>query len=119
MDCDGDLVREAQAGKPAAYEELVRRWSARVLAICHARVRDSAAAEDLAQETLLRGFRGIKTVTEPDRFGSWLMGIAVRTCLDWLKSAQRTEVGYAALGAAGENGSRLGRRTSDRMKRRI
>ena len=104
MDGDGDLAREAMAGRTAAYEQLVRRWSARVLALCHARVRDSAAAEDLAQETLLRGFRGIKTLADLDRFGAWLMGIAARTCLDWLKSAKRTEVGYAALGEAAENG---------------
>jgi RNA polymerase sigma-70 factor (ECF subfamily) len=99
---DGDLVRQAVAGRTAAYEQLVRRWSARVLALCRARVRDRAAAEDLAQETLLRGFRGLRTLADPDRFGSWLFGIAVRTCLDWLKSSQRTEVGYNALGEGGE-----------------
>ena len=104
MDGDGDLVRQTLAGHPAAYEQLVRRWSTRVLALCHARVRDASAAEDLAQETLLRGFRGLKTLTEPDRFGSWLFGIAARTCLDWRKSSQRTEVGYGALGEAGEEG---------------
>src|SRR5947209_1155901 len=93
VDGDGELVRQTLAGRTAAYEQLVRRWSTRVLALCHARVRDAAAAEDLAQETLLRGFRGLKTLAEPDRFGSWLFGIAARTCLDWLKSSQRTEVG--------------------------
>jgi RNA polymerase sigma-70 factor (ECF subfamily) len=97
LEADGDLVRQTMAGHTAAYEQLVRRWSARVLAVCHSRVRSSAAAEDLAQETLLRGFRGIKTLAEPERFGSWLCGIAVRTCLDWLKSSQRTEVSYDAL----------------------
>jgi RNA polymerase sigma-70 factor (ECF subfamily) len=99
---DGDLVRQAVAGQTAAYEQLVRRWSPRVLALCHARVRDRSSAEDLAQETLLRGFRGIRTLAEPERFGSWIFGIAVRTCLDWLKSAKRTEVGYGALGEGGE-----------------
>jgi RNA polymerase sigma-70 factor (ECF subfamily) len=99
---DGDLARQAMAGQTAAYETLVRRWSPRVLALCHARVRDRAAAEDMAQETLLRGFRGLPTLADPDRFGAWLLGIAARTCLDWLKSAKRTEVGYAALGDAGE-----------------
>ena len=97
MDADGELVRQTMAGRTAAYAELVRRWSARVLAVCHSRVRSASAAEDLAQETLLRGFRGIKTLAEPDRFGSWLCGIAVRTCLDWLKSAQRREVSYDAM----------------------
>jgi RNA polymerase sigma-70 factor (ECF subfamily) len=67
-----------------------------VLAVCHARVGRSAA-EDLAQEALLRGLRGLKTLAEAEKFGPWLIGIAVRTCLDWLKSSQRTEVSLESL----------------------
>lgn len=102
MEGDGDLVRQTLAGNPTAYEQLVRRWTARITALCHSRVRNASVAEDLAQETLLRSFRGLKTLADPDRFGSWLFGIAARTCLDWLKSAQRTEVGYHALGPGAE-----------------
>jgi RNA polymerase sigma factor (sigma-70 family) len=94
---DGELVRLARAGQPAAYDQLARRWAARVLAVCHARA-GRAAAEDLAQETLLRGLRGLGTLADEDKFGPWLVGIAVRTCLDWLKSAQRTEVSLNAMG---------------------
>ena len=94
---DGELVRRARNGEPAAYGQLARRWAARVLAVCHARVGRSAA-EDLAQEALLRGLRGLPTLGDPDKFGPWLVGIAVRTCLDWLKSAQRTEVSLDSMG---------------------
>ena len=93
---DGELVRQARAGLPAAYGQLARRWAARVLAVCRARV-GRGAAEDLAQEALLRGLRGLPTLADPDKFGPWLVGIAVRTCLDWLKSAQRTEVSLDAM----------------------
>jgi RNA polymerase sigma-70 factor (ECF subfamily) len=94
LSTDGDLVRRARAGDPAAYDPLARRYAARVLAVCHARVGRArrAAAEDLAQESLLRGLRSLPTLADPDKFGPWLIGIAVRTCLDWLKSAQRSEV---------------------------
>ena len=100
---DGDLVRQARAGDPAAYGQLARRWAPRVLAVCHARV-GRAAAEDLAQEALLRGLRSLSTLADADKFGPWLVGIAVRTCLDWLKSAQRTEVSLddASIALAGE-----------------
>jgi len=93
---DGELVRQTLAGHAAAYGQLARRWAARVLAVCHARV-GRAAAEDLAQEALLRGLRGLPSLADPDKFGPWLIGIAVRTCLDWHKSAQRTEVSLEAL----------------------
>ena len=96
MATDGELVRQARAGEPAAYGHLAQRWAPRVLAVCHARV-GRAAAEDLAQEALLRGLRSLPTLADDDKFGPWLVGIAVRTCLDWLKSAQRTEVSLDAM----------------------
>jgi RNA polymerase sigma-70 factor (ECF subfamily) len=102
---DGDLVRQALAGAAAAYEALVRRWSPRVMGVCHARVGRAAAAEDLAQETLLRGMRALSTLAEPDKFGPWICGIASRTCLDWLKRSERTEVSLShAGGGSGDGG---------------
>src|SRR5438067_6698913 len=94
---DGELVRRVLSGDTSAYDPLVRRWAARVMAVCHARVGRADAAEDLAQETLLRGLRALPTLSEPDKFGPWLCGIATRTCLDWLKAAARTEVSMSAL----------------------
>ena len=96
---DGDLVRQARAGDAAAYGHLARRWAARVLAVCHARTASADAAEDLAQEALLRGLRALPTLADPDKFGPWVVGIAVRTCLDWLKSPRRSEVSLDALAA--------------------
>jgi RNA polymerase sigma-70 factor (ECF subfamily) len=100
---DGQLVRQALAGATPAYETLVRRWTPRVLGVCHARVGRAAAAEDLAQEALLRGLRALATLTEPEKFGPWLCGIATRTCLDWLKKSERTEVSLSRAGG-GEDG---------------
>ena len=94
---DAELVRQAGNGRPDAYGELARRWSARVMAVCHARVRCRAAVADLAQETLLRGFRDLATLKSPDKFGPWLRGIAQRVCLDWLKSKQTSQVPFTQL----------------------
>ncbi len=94
---DGELVRRALAGENRAYEELVRRWAAHILAICHSRMGRRDNAEDMAQETLLRGFRHLSTLAEPEKFGAWLSGIAVRTCLDWLKAKERTQVSFSTL----------------------
>lgn len=112
---DSDLVRLALAGQNSAYAELVRRWSARVLALCHARVHHFQAAEDLAQETLLRGFRGLATLVDPERFGSWLSGIAIRTCLDWLKAKERTQVTFSTLAQDGRLDGILSRPTSPEL----
>jgi RNA polymerase sigma-70 factor (ECF subfamily) len=98
---DADLVRGALNGRPAAFEDLVRRHVRKMFAICLSRVHDASTAEDMVQETFLRGYRSLGTLQEPEKFGSWLYGIAVRTCLDWLKSKKRTEVSLEALGNPG------------------
>jgi RNA polymerase sigma-70 factor (ECF subfamily) len=94
---DGELVRLALAGERRACEDLVRRWSARILAFCHARVGNYHAAEDLAQESLLRGLRGLATLQAPEQFGTWLCGIALRVCRDWRKAKQSSQVPFTVL----------------------
>ncbi len=98
---DAELVRQARNGRPDAYGELARRWSPRVMAVCHARVRCQTAAADLAQETLLRGFRDLVTLKSPEKFGAWMRGIAQRVCLDWVKSKERSQVPFSRLGTDG------------------
>jgi RNA polymerase sigma-70 factor (ECF subfamily) len=98
MMSDGELVRQTLAGRTQAYEELVRRWAGRVTALCHARVGRSHVAEDMAQEALLRGYRALASLADPDKFGSWLCGIAIHACLDWLKSRERTQIPFSVLG---------------------
>ena len=95
---DGDMVRQAVAGRAGAYEELVRRRTARIMAVCHAKVGRAGVAEDMAQETLLRGLRSLRSLEEPDKFGAWLYGIALRTCKDWLKAKERSQVTFSDLG---------------------
>ena len=98
---DAELVRQAAAGRAAAYAQLVRRHAPRVLALCHARTARPDVAEDLAQEALLRGWRAIGSLKEPAKFAHWLCGIATRVCLDWLKSVRRhPEVTMSALASA-------------------
>jgi RNA polymerase sigma-70 factor (ECF subfamily) len=94
---DGELVRQTLAGRRAAFEDLVRRWAGRILALCHAKVRRADVAEDMAQEALLRAYRSLATLADPEKFPSWLYGIALRACLDWLKAKERTTVPFSVL----------------------
>jgi RNA polymerase sigma-70 factor (ECF subfamily) len=95
---DAELVRATLAGSRDAYAEIAGRWSARVTAVCHARVRRADVADDLAQETLLRGYRALHTLSDPAKVGTWLMGIGLRAALDWLKAKERSTVLFSGLG---------------------
>src|SRR5687767_4086298 len=95
---DAELVRATLAGSRDAYAEIARRWAPRVTAVAHSRVRRPDVADDLAQETLLRGYRALGTLSDPAKVGTWLMGIALRASLDWLKARERSTVVFSGLG---------------------
>jgi len=94
---DGELVRRAQAGQSEALTELIHRWAGKVLALCHVQLRRPEVAQDLAQETLLKGIKNLGTLKQPEQFGPWLRSIAKRACLDWLKAKAQTTVPFSVL----------------------
>jgi RNA polymerase sigma-70 factor (ECF subfamily) len=98
---DAELVRQTLAGRTEAFADLVGRWSARVTALCHAKVGRADVADDLAQETLLRAFRALNTLGDAERVGPWLCGIALRTSLDWLKARERRTIPFSVMDGAG------------------
>jgi len=95
---DGDLVRASRDGRREAYDELIRRYAAKIGAVCWSKLSRRGPVEDMVQEAFLRGYRALASLTEPEKFGSWLYGIAVRACLDWLKAKERSQVSFDALG---------------------
>lgn len=83
---DGELVRDILGGDVAAYEPLVRRWTPRVMAVCHARVRRGDAAEDLAQETLLTVWRKAALYAgDRGSMTTWVFAIARNLRIDRLR----------------------------------
>ncbi len=98
MTSEGKLVRRAIQGRRDAFAALVRLWSHRVLALCHALVRNRTAAEDLSQETFVRAYAALGSLRHAEKFGPWLRGIARRACFDWIRSQQRPMVLFSQLG---------------------
>ena len=94
---DGELVRQVLAGRIEAYEELVRRWTGRITALCHAKLGCAATADDVAQETMLRGYRALSTLNVPENFGGWLSTIARNNCINWLRGKSRHQVLFSTL----------------------
>jgi RNA polymerase sigma-70 factor (ECF subfamily) len=101
---DAALVRQVLAGQTEAYAELVRRWAGRVRAVCLSRTGKPDAADDLAQEALLRGLEELASLAAPERFGPWLVGIALNASRDWLKSKDNTALPLSQVAAPSGNG---------------
>ena len=86
---DLDLARLARAEDEAAFAEIVRRYSPRVLHVAHRFFRDRSQAEEAAQETFLKAFAQLKSFAGRGSMEGWLTRIATNTCLNLLRSAKR------------------------------
>ena len=84
-DPDRAAVDDARAGDTGAFETLVLRYQARIVNYASAVVHDAGAAEDVAQETFVRAWRGLERFRGESSFKTWLYRIATnvaRTHLD-------------------------------------
>jgi RNA polymerase sigma-70 factor (ECF subfamily) len=90
IDQDEAIVREVQAGRGDAFSGLVTRHKDKVYAILLRLVRDPDAAEELAQETFVRAWRGIGGFRGQALFGTWLVQIAIHLARDRVREQRRS-----------------------------
>jgi RNA polymerase sigma-70 factor, ECF subfamily len=70
------LVLRCQLGEPAAFDELIRTWEARLLYYLRRLVPQEADAWDALQRTWLAVFRDVRHLKEPRALRAWLYRVA-------------------------------------------
>ena len=85
---DLELVQAIQAGDQAAFTVLYERYFQRVHHFAHARLRNRADAEEVAQETFLSVFRSLDSFQGRSSLLSWIYGIAKNTVNNHLRRAK-------------------------------
>lgn len=75
-DPDVQLMLRAKDGDTSAFEQLVRNYQNRLVAVFFHMIRDQEAAEDLAQEAFLRIYRARNNYKPTAKFSTWLFRIA-------------------------------------------
>lgn len=88
---DRALVEQHQQGDVAAFEDLYRRYYARLFRFCLRRTGNPHDAEEVAQEAFARAYRAMPVLRGERRFYPWLSVIASRLCIDSHRRLGRTE----------------------------
>src|ERR1700761_6750949 len=81
---DHAAIRAVLAGDRDAYGALVRRHSAAVFRLAFRMTANDADADDVVQETFLRGYLKLKDFRSDSDFGTWIYRIGVNCALDLL-----------------------------------
>ena len=74
---EGSIVARAQAGEPAAFDELVRRYADRLYGVVLRFVGDADEAEEVTQEAFVRAWRSISRFEGRAQFFTWLYRIGI------------------------------------------
>jgi RNA polymerase sigma-70 factor (ECF subfamily) len=76
------LIERASEGDHEAFGMLVAGHLARLDTAARLILRDAELARDAVQEAMIRAWKNLRGLREPDRFDAWLHRLTVNACLD-------------------------------------
>lgn len=86
---DNALVEALRSGSDRAYEELVRTYAGRMLAVTRRILRDEDEARDALQEAFISAYKAIGKFKGESALSTWLHRIAVNAALMRQRSRKR------------------------------
>ena len=100
---DTFLIREAQMGNAAAFEELVRQYDRAVLRLAVHLTGSQEDGQDIYQEAFLRAYINLGRFRFECSFYTWIYRIVTNLCLDHLrKKSSRARDLTTTISADGE-----------------
>jgi RNA polymerase sigma-70 factor (ECF subfamily) len=86
---EAGLVERLKSGDEAAFEEMVRGYGPRMLAVARRFLSREADAEDALQDAFLNAFRAIQKFAGDSRLSTWLHRVTVNAALMRIRTRSR------------------------------
>jgi len=86
---DAELVKKVKSGDRAAFDLLVLKYQNKIIHLVSRYVKDSHVAQDVAQETFVKAYRGLHRFRGESAFYTWLYRIAINTAKNYIVSEKR------------------------------
>jgi RNA polymerase sigma-70 factor (ECF subfamily) len=86
------LVEQARSGDHDAFAALVGAAIARLDAAARLILRDRELARDAVQDAMVRAWRDLPGLRDPDRFDAWLRRLTVHACIDAARHRRRRPI---------------------------
>ncbi len=86
---DEMLVAQFQAGRPDAFDDLMKRYKGQIYAYLLRSVKNYEDAEELTIEVFFKAYRALDTWQPQARFSTWLYKIAHNLSIDFHRAKSR------------------------------
>ena len=94
-----ELVQRAREGDRDAFDLLMTAAIDHLYRIARLILRDTDRAEDAVQEALVRCWRDLRTLRDPERFDAWLNRLLLRSVTDEARRYRRYAASVVVLNA--------------------
>ena len=114
--CVDDLIARTEADeREAGFGARVAENQRRVFQIAYGILRDSADAEEVAQEVFLRAYQKLQSLREAEKFRAWVNRIAYRLALNRQRGLRRRLARETVWHAAGTGETVDGTRNAEEL----
>jgi RNA polymerase sigma-70 factor, ECF subfamily len=109
------LVERAREGDHDAFTTLAGEAISRLDAAARLTLRDSELARDAVQDALVRAWRDLPGLRDPERFDAWLYRLTINACLDLARRRRRQSIEVELTPIAGPIVVDIARDIADRQ----
>ncbi len=97
MTKESELLQASIGGSREAFGSIVERYQSLICGIAYSWTGDVGKSEELAQETFIRAWKGLRQLKDLDRFRAWLCTIARNVVRTSIKRRRQDAIDSAEL----------------------
>ncbi|MER1986718.1 MAG: RNA polymerase sigma factor [Solibacillus sp.] len=83
-----EIIMRVQRGESQYYTYIIKRYEQKVFITAKRLVKNHTTAEDLVQDSFIKGFYSLHKYKNTGSFNAWLYRIVVNNCFDYLRKAK-------------------------------
>ena len=88
---DAELIQTFLSGNNASFNTLAWRWQQRLYNFILRYTGDRDEANDLCQLALIKVYRNLPQLRDPEKFSSWIYQLTLNVCRDEFKKSRRRQ----------------------------
>ncbi|KPK94882.1 hypothetical protein AMJ80_05265 [bacterium SM23_31] len=89
---DSELIQDFLEGDINGFNCLARKWQVRLYSFAYRYLMDEEEAKEIVQSALIKTYKNLRKLKNPEKFSSWIFQITVNLCKDYIKNTKNNRL---------------------------